>query len=80
MGQKDPFKTQTRGRPRRIEQSASRPSFEARISQAAKELEEKAWQMPPGSERDHLLRRARLMNTTEHLREWLSSPGLQPPK
>ena len=77
MGQKEPIKPRQR---MSREERASRPSFEARISQAAKELEEKAWAMPPGPERDALLRRARQMDITGHLREWLSSPGLQPPK
>ena len=77
MGQKEPLKPRRR---MSTEERTSRPSFEARISQAAKELEKKAWRMPPGPERDNLLRRARQMDITSHLREWLSSPGLQPPK
>lgn len=77
MGQREPIKPRQR---MSREERASRPSFEARISQAAKELEDKAWAMPPGPERDGLLKRARQMDVTSHLREWLSSPGLQPPK
>ena len=77
MGQKEPLKPRRR---MNSDERASRPSFEARVSQAAKELEQKAWGMPPGPERDNLLRRARQMDVTSHLREWLSSPGLQPPK
>jgi hypothetical protein len=56
MGQKEPIKPRRR---MSREERASRPSFEARISQAAKELEEKAWSMPPGLERDAILGRAR---------------------
>jgi hypothetical protein len=77
MGQKEPIKPRSR---MSKEERAARPSFEARISHAAKELEEKAWGMPAGPECDALLRRARQMDVTSHLREWLSSPGLQPPK
>jgi hypothetical protein len=77
MGQKEPFKPRQRVKP---EERLSRPSFNERISRRAKDLEEQAWQMPPGPERDALLRKARKMNVSEHLMEWLSSPGLQPPK
>jgi hypothetical protein len=58
----------------------SRPTFEERANQAAKALEDEAWHMPPGPERDALLRRARQMETASHMQDWLSSPGLQPPK
>lgn len=34
--------------------------------------------IPPGKER--LVRQARRAKTASHLREWLASPGLQPPK
>jgi hypothetical protein len=59
---------------------ASRPAFEERVSRAAKDLEDKAWRMPPGPERDALLRRARQMDVANRMNEWLSSPGLQAPK
>ena len=62
------------------EQRASRPTFEARVSQAAKDLEDQAWRLPPGPQRDALLRRARRMDIANHINEWLSSPGLQAPK
>ena len=62
------------------DERASRPAFEERISQAAKELEDRAWRLPPGPERDALLRRARRMDIAKHMNEWLSSPGLQAPK
>jgi hypothetical protein len=77
MGQKDPIKPHKRiSREERL----SRPSFQVRVSRAAKELEEQAWQMPPGPERDGLLRKARQINVSEHLIDWLTSPGLQPPE
>jgi hypothetical protein len=77
MGQKDPIK-----RYKRIsrEERLSRPSLQVRVSHAAKELEEQAWQMPPGPERDAFLRKARQINVSEHLIDWLTSPGLQPPE
>nr|WP_249132560.1 hypothetical protein [Bradyrhizobium diazoefficiens] len=46
--------------------------------QAAK-LKDQASQMPPGPERDALLKRARIADTGAHLSQWLSSSGLQPP-
>lgn len=62
------------------EQRASRPTFKERVSQAAKDLEDQAWRLPPGPRRDALLRRARRMDIANHMNEWLSSPGLQAPK
>jgi hypothetical protein len=59
---------------------ASRPTFEERATQAAKDLEDQAWRLPPGQERDSLLRRARQMATASHMQEWLSSSGLRPPE
>ena len=73
MGQKEPFKPRRRIKP---EERLSRRWFQARISQRAKNLEEKAWHMPPGPERDALLRMARQINVSEHVIEWLSSPEL----
>jgi hypothetical protein len=57
----------------------SRPTFEAHVSQGAKNLEDQAWRLPPGPERDALLRRARHLDVAAHLSDWLASPGLKPP-
>lgn len=59
---------------------ASRPAFDEQVSEAAKDLEDRAGRLPPGPERDALLRRARRMDVARHIIAWLSSPGLQPPK
>ena len=59
---------------------ASRSTFEERVAQAASDLEDQARHLPPGPERDGLLRRARQMNTASHMQEWLSSPGLRSPE
>lgn len=59
---------------------ASRPAFDEQVSEAAKDLEDRAGRLPPGPERDALLRRARRMDVARHINAWLSSPGLQPPK
>jgi hypothetical protein len=55
-------------------------SPEERLSQEAKRLREEAKLLPPGAEREALLRKARQAETGSHMSEWLSSPGLQPPK
>ena len=43
-------------------------------------LKDLANQLPAGAERDSLLRRARLAETSAHISDWLKSPGLQAPK
>jgi hypothetical protein len=61
---------------RRIKQTQS---LEERLADEAKLLRETAKSIPPGAERDRLLRKARQDETALHLTEWLSSPGLRPP-
>jgi hypothetical protein len=39
-----------------------------------------AQKLPYGKERDALVRKARQLETAAHINEWLSSPGLLPPK
>jgi hypothetical protein len=56
----------------------SRPTFEQRLSQRAKDAEEQAWKLEPGPERDALLRKARQLDMASHLNEWLASPSLPP--
>ncbi|MCK1721257.1 hypothetical protein [Bradyrhizobium sp. 141] len=55
-------------------------SLEERLGEQATQLKEEAAQLPAGAERERLLRKARLAETGAHLSEWLTSPGLQPPK
>jgi hypothetical protein len=55
-------------------------TFPDRLEQDAKALKEKAREMPPGKEREMMLRKARQVNTALHINEWLTSPGLRPPK
>jgi len=43
-------------------------------------LRGEAKELPPGIERDQLIRRARQADTGSHMNRWLTSPGLQPPK
>jgi hypothetical protein len=46
-------------------------------SEAAKN---EAQKLPHGKERDALVRKARQLETAAHINQWLSSPGLMPPK
>ncbi|MGY4501079.1 hypothetical protein ACVWYH_005010 [Bradyrhizobium sp. GM24.11] len=55
-------------------------SLEERLGEQATQLKEQAAQLPAGAERERLLRKARLAETGAHLSDWLTSPGLQPPK
>jgi hypothetical protein len=62
---------------RRFKQTVS---LEERLAEEAKRLREESKLLPPGAEREALIRRARQAETGSHMSEWLSSPGLQPPK
>ena len=55
-------------------------SFEEQLATEAQRLKEHAKQLPPGKEREMLLRKARQTDVAAHINEWLTSPGLQPPK
>jgi hypothetical protein len=60
---------------RRVKQTLS---LEERLSEEANRLREKARSLPPGADREALLRKARQAETGSHLSEWLQSPGLGP--
>ena len=51
-----------------------------RLIREARLAREEAAELPPGEERDRLLKKARQADTAAHIDEWLSSPGLQPPE
>jgi hypothetical protein len=56
-------------------------TFEQRLAVEAQRFKEAAEEQPPGSlARELLLRRARQAETALHVNEWLSSPGLAPPR
>jgi len=56
-------------------------TFQERLADEAVRLKEAAERLPPGSHaQELLLRRARQAETAAHIDEWLTSPGLQPPK
>jgi hypothetical protein len=54
-------------------------SLQDRLASYAKSAREVAALLPPGAEKDELLRKARQADTAAHLNEWANSPGLQSP-
>jgi hypothetical protein len=55
-------------------------SLSDRLIQQAQNLRQQADGMPAGVRRDELLKKARQAETSANADEWLSSPGLQPPR
>lgn len=51
-----------------------------RLINEARLAREKADQLPPRVDREDLLRKAREADIAAHIDEWLTSPGLRPPK
>ena len=62
---------------RRSKQSES---LQDRLASFANQAREKASRLPPGPEKEDMLRKARQADTACHLDDWVSSPGLQPPE
>jgi hypothetical protein len=55
-------------------------SLKDRLLQEAEQAREPAAALPPSSERDALLKKARQVETSVHIDDWINSSGLQPPK
>lgn len=55
-------------------------SFKERLSKEAARWREQAQALPPGFRREQLLRKAGQTDVALHLDEWLTSPGLRPPR
>jgi len=51
-----------------------------RLLESAADARKKAALLPPGPEREELLRKAREAEAAAHMNDWLTSPGLRPPK
>ena len=49
-------------------------TFQERLAEEAARFKEAAAQLPPGSQRELYLRRARQAETASHINEWLTSP------
>ena len=54
-------------------------SLQDRLEAWTKELRERAEKLPPGHERDELLKKLSLARTATHIDGWANSPGLRPP-
>ena len=54
-------------------------SLQDRLQAWSKDLRDQAENLPPGAERDELLRKLRQAHTAAYLDDWSSAPGLQPP-
>jgi hypothetical protein len=55
-------------------------SLRDRLTAWSKEVREQAALLPPGPDRDAMLKRASQADTAAHLDDWANSPGLRPPK
>jgi hypothetical protein len=55
-------------------------AFEDRIAAEKARTEAAAAKLPHGPAKDALLRKIRQLDTAAHMKEWLSSPGLQAPR
>jgi hypothetical protein len=62
------------------DQPKSPPAFEQRLAQEALRVKERIKSLPQGRERELLSRKAQQLETASRINEWLSSPGLQPPR
>jgi hypothetical protein len=58
----------------------AKASIEDRIAARTREINARAEALPPGAERDKLIRRVRQAETALHMQDWLNSPGLRSPK
>lgn len=66
--------------PERRRRLKSNSTFEERSAEEAARFRKAAEEAQPGMARELLLRRARQAETASRMRDWLSSPELQPPK
>jgi hypothetical protein len=55
-------------------------SLQGRLTAYAKEVREHAESLPPGTQRDELMKKARQAEAASHMDEWVTAPGLQSPK
>ena len=64
----------------RIQFNQPKPTFEQRLAREAHRVKERAKTLPQDKERELLSRKARQLETASRISEWISSPGLQPPR
>ena len=53
--------------------------LQERLEAWSKELRDQAVKLPPGPEREGLLRKLSQADTAAHIDDWANSPGLQQP-
>jgi hypothetical protein len=53
---------------------------EQKWREQAEALRREAEKLPYGKEREELSRKASQLDTASHINEWVSSPGLSPPR
>ena len=58
----------------------STPTFEDQIAADKTRLEAQVARLPDGRKKDELVKKIRQLETASHISDWLSSPGLRPPK
>ena len=54
-------------------------TFQDQVAADKARLEAQVAKLPAGRQKDELLKKIRQLETASHIRDWLSSPGLQPP-
>jgi hypothetical protein len=55
-------------------------TFRENIAAEKAKLEAQMAKLKPGHQMDALRKKIRQLDTASHISDWLSSPGLQPPK
>ena len=55
-------------------------SLEARVCEETMRLRAETKLLPPGAQREEMIRKARQAEIASHMNEWLTSPGLRPPE
>jgi hypothetical protein len=55
-------------------------SFEDQLAAEKARVQAQLAEIPLGPKQDALRKKIRQLETASHMNEWLSSPGLQPPK
>lgn len=65
---------------RNLQDTEQPDSLKYRLASFAKAARNKASLLPPGPEKEQMLRKARQADTAAHLDDWVNSSGLQPPK
>ena len=54
-------------------------TLQDRLAAFATQTRQEASVLPPGTERDELMKKARQADVASHIDEWANSAGLQPP-